>query len=222
MCYICENVYLMLKGLIVKYEPINTVEKVDALIADMQASNMYITSTVSFEVLMHIKKAKIQMYFRDTIQPLIKTEPKVNPIINASANRVTFNGGFNIEFVGSDRSSVKHKNKSEAQIKREEKKLAEEERRKAEKKERKKKNKELKRKLAEEKYRREHEFSPQFGCLVKKTDATSKGVFDPNDDEYQGIAKRARSSQVIRNYDGKKSCSVHMMFIPSGGQNKKY
>ncbi|MBQ8257418.1 MAG: hypothetical protein IJY98_05830 [Bacteroidaceae bacterium] len=92
----------MLKGLLAKYEPINTVAKVDALIADMQASNISITSSVSLEVLLHIKKAKIQMYFRETIQPFLNTKPKVSPIINASTNRVTFNGNFNIEFVYSD------------------------------------------------------------------------------------------------------------------------
>ena len=99
----------MLKGLIAKYEPINTVEKVDALIADMQASNISITSSASLEVVMHIKKAKIQMYFRETIQPLLNTKGNVSPIINASANRVTFNGGYNIEFVSSGKSSKKKK-----------------------------------------------------------------------------------------------------------------
>ena len=128
----------MLKGLIAKYEPINTVEKVDALIADMQASNISITSSASLEVVMHIKKAKIQMYFRETIQPLLNTKGKVSPIINASANRVTFNGGYNIEFVGSDSGSEIRKSLSEAQLKRRQKKIEEQERREAEKKERRK------------------------------------------------------------------------------------
>ena len=105
----------MLQKLIAKYEPINTTEKVDALISDMQASNIYITSSVSFEVLVHINKAKTQMYFRDTIQPLLKAEPKVNPIINASANRVTYNGGYNIEYVSSGKSSKKKKKKEKAE-----------------------------------------------------------------------------------------------------------
>lgn len=212
----------MLKGLIAKYEPINTIEKVDALIAGMQAANISITSSASLEVVMHIKKAKIQMYFRETIQPLLNTKAKVSPIINASANRVTFNGGFNIEFVGSDSGSEIQKHLSEVQLKRRQKKIEEQERREAEKKERRKRKKELKKKRAEEQYQREHEFSPQFGCVIKKNGGTSKSLFDPNNDDYRKIAEKARSSQVIRNYDGKKSSSVHMMFIPSGGQNKKY
>ena len=216
----------MLKGLIAKYEPINTVEKGDALIADMQASNISITSSASLEVVMHIKKAKIQMYFRETIQPLLNTKGKVSPIINASTNRVTFNGGYNIEYITSDKPAKK-KPKKESKVQgvlsfAEQERLRILEEIKARKEEERRKRKELKQKQKQEQYKREHIFSPQFGRVIKKSDETSKGIFDPNSDDYRKIAEKARSSQVIRNYDGKKSSSVHMMFIPSGGQNKKY
>ena len=213
----------MIEQLIAKYEPINTTEKVDALVSELKTSGIPFTSAVQFNIVLHIKKAKIQMYFREVSSSLpLQKEQKANTIINKNANKVAFSGSFNVEFIGSDSAPVKQKYKSEARLKREQQKAEEKERRKVERAERRKKRGELKRKLAEEKYKREHEFSPQFGCVIKKNGDPSKGLFDPNNDDYRKIAEKARSSQVIRNYDGKKSSSVHMMFIPSGGQNKKY
>lgn len=66
----------MLKDLIEKHAPINSTEKVDALISDMQNCRISHTNEVEIQVLYEIRKSKLQIYFKEQWQSP-KPVPKV-------------------------------------------------------------------------------------------------------------------------------------------------
>ena len=61
----------MLKDLIEKHAPINSTEKVDALILDMQNCRISHTNEVEIQVLYEIRKSKLQIYFKEQWQKAV-------------------------------------------------------------------------------------------------------------------------------------------------------
>lgn len=172
----------MIEQLIAKYEPINSIEKVDALINDIKQLFLSFTPEVKLEVMLHIKKAKLQMYFNESCKSCIVSVKK-----ETEPTRKT---------VDIYRGLIPNKKK---------------------------------RKKERRKEREQQENVANLiprGKLTKKRRkricGASRGLFDPNNEKYQVLAKSVRSGQIIRNYDGQKFGSVHLIYTPMGGQNKKY
>ena len=60
-----------------KYNPLNTVERIDLLINDLVDNNVAITEKVAIEIAMHINKVKMQIYYKDKIKDYITEESEV-------------------------------------------------------------------------------------------------------------------------------------------------
>lgn len=63
-----------------KYEPINSKEKVDSLIEDLISDGVNL-QLIKTEILIHIRKSKIQLYFLESIEN-VKTMKRVNHLIS--------------------------------------------------------------------------------------------------------------------------------------------
>ena len=108
----------MIELFIQKYSPLNTIEKIDNLLYDLEEHSITLSDKVEYEIILAINKLKIQIYLKEQLkirqEKRIESENVIVPI--KKDNHSTFNDDWK-EFIETKYAVLEKKKKKKSKVK---------------------------------------------------------------------------------------------------------